>query len=517
MTEPVVTTLRVSALLKIRLRAHPWSKYSYRYAEPHLPRPRPRPRPRPSTTGLSPVTFCPSRAASLLEATSRSAGVPETSTCCRAFLASSMAPSRLAPGAETAAFSEASTHSRHLRFPSPFISWLRVYAETLRLCLHTEHTWQAPSAAPSGPSCFANCSGLAAARSAAAAASTHTLHFSSALESFCAFWSMVLEKSLAIIRLRPHCEHAKSPAHCGSMLCVLTTGWVRDERRWYTVLVYIPYSNSCSSRIPTIPYCTCTNLIQAVRMHGGARPPEREVQTGSPTVSPIIPNLPNARPRLRCDLAPRIVQDAIDFRMTVMQQLLLHGSHQLTARQEVAENLARAVIIRWRFNDEAVGFAALRGNLDACQRMHCASKRLRSKQLVFLHAALDTWVQAFVDHARAADRRVHTATIARQAMLRRLRSSFGQLQCFAYHLCTMKKSREAGCRSNCLTALAKWRRRGLVSRASLAASKHYVRKQLIESWSVLVLVSEPARVWQDTHSIWLRRARFHALVVAWGR
>ena len=56
--------------------------------------------------------------------------------------------------------------------------------------------------------------------------------------------------------------------------------------------------------------------------------------------------LPSARRHLPEDAA-----DALDWRLSVMQQLLLSGSTQLAARQSAAEETVRTILFRWRYRD----------------------------------------------------------------------------------------------------------------------------------------------------------------------
>ena len=54
--------------------------------------------------------------------------------------------------------------------------------------------------------------------------------------------------------------------------------------------------------------------------------------------------------------------EALDWRLSVMQQLLLHGSTNLQARQAAAEQLCRAACLRWIYHDEICALRALAVN-----------------------------------------------------------------------------------------------------------------------------------------------------------
>jgi len=67
--------------------------------------------------------------------------------------------------------------------------------------------------------------------------------------------------------------------------------------------------------------------------------------------------LPSARRHLPEDAA-----DALDWRLSVMQQLLLSGSTQLAARQSAAEETVRTILFRWRYRDEFLALQSLKAN-----------------------------------------------------------------------------------------------------------------------------------------------------------
>ena len=63
---------------------------------------------------------------------------------------------------------------------------------------------------------------------------------------------------------------------------------------------------------------------------------------------------------------------ALDWRLNVMQSLLLESSTDLAARQARAEDLVRIACMRWRYRDEYVALRALEQNR-TCERLFCGT------------------------------------------------------------------------------------------------------------------------------------------------
>jgi hypothetical protein len=66
---------------------------------------------------------------------------------------------------------------------------------------------------------------------------------------------------------------------------------------------------------------------------------------------------------------PQEAAEALDWRLAVMQTLLLRGCSNLPARQAAAEAIARRVCHRWRYQDELCALKALDVNRRR-ERMH---------------------------------------------------------------------------------------------------------------------------------------------------
>ena len=236
------------------------SSRDYVAAHAHLPlRPRqvPPARPRPSTTGFKPVTLWASNAASVVDAFNTCAAEPEASASLSAARASASDASRCVSEEATACFSACSTHSRQRCFPTPLASCVRLNASAASVFPHAEHTCCSVGGGGGGggsafgPSvgtgatgnvsateAFAACFAAATARSSAAAASTHSLQRIGACSSLRALSSILLEKTAAINRFRPHGPaQLNSDAHDmgphaarTSYLAVHTIG--RDSELW---------------------------------------------------------------------------------------------------------------------------------------------------------------------------------------------------------------------------------------------------------------------------------------------